>query len=111
MIFGDQPNVAACTLQPSMGPEDIKKQMEDAIAGFENQDEVLIMVDLWGGTPFNQANGLIDGHEDKWAIVTGLNLPMLIETYASRLSMETAHEIATHITSVSREGVRLVQNH
>ena len=40
MIFGDQPNVAACTLQPSMGPEDIKKQMEDAIAGFENQDEV-----------------------------------------------------------------------
>ena len=42
MIFGDQPNVAACTLQPSMGPEDIKKQMEDAIAGFENQDEVLI---------------------------------------------------------------------
>ena len=22
MIFGDQPNVAACTLQPSMGPED-----------------------------------------------------------------------------------------
>ena len=35
MIFGDQPNVAACTLQPSMGPEDIKKQMEDAIAGFK----------------------------------------------------------------------------
>ena len=65
MIFGDQPNVAACTLQPSMGPEDIKKQMEDAIAGFENQDEVLIMVDLWGGTPFNQAKGLIAGHEDK----------------------------------------------
>ena len=79
MIFGDQPNVAACTLQPSMGPEDIKKQMEDAIAGFENQDEVLIMVDLWGGTPFNQANGLIAGHEDKWAIVAGLNLPMLKE--------------------------------
>ena len=78
MIFGDQPNVAACTLQPSMGPEDIKNQMEDAIAGFENQDEVLIMVDLWGGTPFNQANGLIAGHEDTWAIVAGLNLPMLI---------------------------------
>lgn len=26
MIFGDQPNVAACTLQPSMGPEDIKNR-------------------------------------------------------------------------------------
>ena len=90
MIFGDQPNVAACTLQPSMGPEDIKKQMEDAIAGFENQDEVLIMVDLWGGTPFNQANGLIAGHEDKWAIVAGLNLPMLIDERPPELSKMAA---------------------
>ena len=24
MIFGDQPNVAACTLQPRMGPEDLQ---------------------------------------------------------------------------------------
>ena len=26
MIFGDQPNVAACTLQPSMGPEESKNR-------------------------------------------------------------------------------------
>ena len=106
MIFGEQANVKAVTLQPSEGPNDLRAKMEEAIATFENQEEVLFLVDLWGGTPFNQANGLIDGHEDKWAIVTGLNLPMLIETYASRLSMETAHEIATHITSVAREGVK-----
>ena len=111
MIFGDQPNVAACTLQPSMGPEDIKKQMEDAIAGFENQDEVLIMVDLWGGTPFNQANGLIAGHEDKWAIVAGLNLPMLIDAYASRMMMDTAHEVAAQISGSGKEGVRIRQWH
>ena len=106
MIFGEQANVVAVTLQPSEGPDDLRAKMEKAISSFENQDEVLFMVDLWGGTPFNQANGLIDGHEDKWAIVTGLNLPMLIEAYASRLSMESAHEIATHITEVSREGVK-----
>ena len=79
MIFGDQANVKACTLMPSEGPDDIRKKMEEAIAGFENQDEVLFLVDLWGGTPFNQASALLNGHEDKWAIVTGLNLPMLIE--------------------------------
>ena len=78
MIFGDQANVKACTLMPSEGPDDIRKKMEEAIAGFENQDEVLFLVDLWGGTPFNQASALLNGHEDKWAIVTGLNLPMLI---------------------------------
>ena len=69
MIFGDQANVKACTLMPSEGPDDIRKKMEEAIAGFENQDEVLFLVDLWGGTPFNQASALLNGHEDKWAII------------------------------------------
>ena len=82
MIFGDQANVKPCILKPSEGPQDIRKKMEDAIASFDQQDEILFLVDLWGGTPFNQASALKDGH-DNWAIVTGLNLPMLIETYAS----------------------------
>ena len=68
MIFGEQPNVKAVTLEPSEGPDDLKAKLEAAIATFDNQDEVLFLVDLWGGTPFNQANGLINGHEDKWAI-------------------------------------------
>ncbi|MFR7590979.1 MAG: PTS sugar transporter subunit IIB [Longibaculum sp.] len=106
MIFGDQVDVKAVTLQPSEGPDDLKAKIEAAIATFENQDEVLFLVDLWGGTPFNQSNGIINGHEDKWAIVTGLNLPMLIEAYASRMSMTSAHEIATHICEVAREGVK-----
>lgn len=73
MIFGEQPDVKAVTLEPSEGPDDLKAKLEAAIATFDNQDEVLFLVDLWGGTPFNQANGLINGHEDQWAIVTGLN--------------------------------------
>ena len=107
MIFGDQPDVAAVTLQPSEGPNDIRKKMEDAIASFESQDEVLFLVDLWGGTPFNQANGLVSEHEDKWAIVAGLNLPMLIDAYGSRMTMETAHEVAVQIAGSGKEGVRI----
>lgn len=107
MIFGEQENVKACTLMPNEGPEDIKNKMLDAIKSFENQDEVLFLVDLWSGTPFNQANILIEGHEDKWAIVTGLNLPMLIEAYASRLSTESAQKIASTILDSSREGIKV----
>ena len=107
MILGEQENVKACTLMPSDGPENIKAKMEEAIASFDNQDEVLFLIDLWGGTPFNQASALINGHEDKWAIVTGLNLPMLVEAFASRFSMETAHEIAAHISGSAKEGIRI----
>ena len=107
MIFGEQPNVAAVTLQPSEGPDDVRRKMEEAVASFEDPEQVLIIVDLWGGTPFNQSNGLIAGHEDKWAIVAGLNLPMLIDAYASRMMMDTAHELAVQISGSAKEGVRI----
>ena len=107
MIFGEQQNVKAVTLMPSEGPDDLKAKLKDAIASFDNQDEVLFLVDLWGGTPFNQANALFEEHKDKWAIVAGLNLPMLIEAYGARLSMESAHEIAGYILNSAKEGVKV----
>ncbi|GFP76328.1 mannose/fructose/sorbose PTS transporter subunit IIA [Clostridium fungisolvens] len=107
MIFGEQENVKAIALMPSQGPDDLKAKMKEAIASFDNQDEVLFLVDLWGGTPFNQANALFEEHKDKWAIVAGLNLPMLIEAYGARLSMGTAHEIASFILTSAKEGIKV----
>lgn len=107
MIFGEQQNVAAVVLEPSEGPDDVKAKMQAAIASFDSQDEVLFLVDLWGGTPFNQANSLFEAHKDKWAIVAGMNLPMVIEAYASRFSMESAQEIAKAIVPSAKDGVRV----
>lgn len=107
MIFGEQEDVKAVTLMPSEGPDDLRAKLQEAIASFSNQDQVLFLVDLWGGTPFNQVNNLFEEHKDKWAIVAGLNLPMLIEAYASRLSMKSAQEIAAHIIDTAKEGVKV----
>ncbi|EME7087397.1 PTS mannose transporter subunit IIAB [Enterococcus faecium] len=107
MIFGEQENVKAVILKPSEGPDDLRAKLEEAVASFDNQDEVLFLVDLWGGTPFNQSNTLFEEHKDKWAIVSGLNLPMLIEAYVSRFSMESAHEIAAHIIETAKDGVKV----
>ena len=108
MIFGDQDNVESVILLPNEGPDDIRLKMENAIGRMDNKDEILFLVDIWGGTPFNQANKLVTENGGKWAIVTGLNLPMLIEAYASRLSMYTAHDIAKHILSESRSGIKIL---
>ena len=107
MIFGKQENVKAVMLMPSEGPNDLKAKMKDAVASFDNQDEVLILADLWGGTPFNQANGLFEEHKHKWAIVSGMNLPMLIEAYGARLSMKSAQEIAACILKSAKDGIKI----
>lgn len=108
MLFGDQPNTAAVKLMPSDSPDDLRKKMEEAIAGFDDPEQVLILVDLWGGTPFNQSNKLIAGHEDTWAVVAGLNLPMLIDAYASRMDDSlSAQDIAKQIVGSGRDGVKV----
>lgn len=107
MIFGKQENVEAVMLMPSEGPDDVKAKLKNAVASFDNQDEVLFLVDLWGGTPFNQASSLFEEHKDKWAIVAGMNLPMVIEAYALRMSMESAHEIAANLLQAAKEGVKV----
>ena len=107
MVFGDQPNVAVVSLQPSMGPDQFRAELEKAFATLDDQEQVLFLVDLWGGTPFNQSSAFIDGH-DTWAIVTGLNLPMLIEAYSARFdASKTAQEIATHLVTEGKNGVRV----
>ena len=107
MVFGDQPNVATVSLMPSMGPDDFRQKVEEAVASFDDPEDVLFLVDLWGGTPFNQISGLFDAHPN-WAILTGVNLPMLVEVYTARFdASKTAHDIAKHVISEARAGVRV----
>ena len=106
MIFGPQENFKSCILKPDEGPEDVKKKMQEAIASLDNQDEVLFLVDLWGGTPFNQASSLVKEHEDKWTIVAGMNLPMVIEALTQRFSVESAREIARAIVPTGNDGIK-----
>ena len=108
MIFGPQEGVVAVTLTPDMGPDDLHQKILEVIATLEDQEHVLFLVDLWGGTPFNQISRVLEeeGKED-WVAVTGLNLPMLIAAYGSRLGVDTAAEVAKEIYSEARMGVKI----
>ena len=86
MIFGDQEKVQVVTFMPSEGPDDLYAKFNAAVAAFDAEDEVLVLADLWSGSPFNQASRVMGENPDrKFAIITGLNLPMLIQAYTERL--------------------------
>lgn len=108
MIFGPQENVAAVVLTPDMGPDDMHQKLLDAIATFDDREHVLFLVDLWGGTPFNQVSRLIseEGHDD-WVAITGLNLPMLVSAYGSRMGADTAVAVMQEIFTEARDGVKV----
>lgn len=108
MIFGEQENVGVVTFLPNEGPDDLDKHYQEALAKFNNDDQILFLVDLWGGSPFNRASLIQKQNPEKMAIIAGLNLPMLIEAYAGRLSQNTAAGLATYLVPVAKDGVKSV---
>ncbi|MDR3191250.1 MAG: mannose/fructose/sorbose PTS transporter subunit IIA [Lactobacillaceae bacterium] len=108
MIFGEQENVQVVTFMPSEGPEDLTRKFDEALAQFDADGQVLFLVDLWGGSPFNAASRIVstEGNEDRMAILAGLNFPMLIEAYGARMTYDTAREIAEYLLPVSKEGIK-----
>ena len=106
MIFGQQDDVVAVTLMPEMGPDDLRAKLLEAIGGLGDQDQVLFLVDLQGGTPWNQISLLLDeeGHEN-WVAVAGLNLPMLVSAYGARMGAETPADVAKEILPEAKGGI------
>lgn len=112
MIFGPQRDVAAVVLMADMGPADYRARLLAAIDTFSQKEEILFLVDLWGGTPFNQVNRLIEEHGgDGWVAVTGLNLPMVLAAYSEREEGVTAAEVARRVVGEATGGVKTKPEH
>ena len=84
MITGEQERVVAISLNESDAPEDLGERIQAVLPEMDDGDGVLIMVDLFGATPFNASSRLYLELDRKIEIVTGANLPMLVETVISR---------------------------
>ncbi|WP_294403955.1 PTS sugar transporter subunit IIA [uncultured Clostridium sp.] len=83
MVFGSQSNVATVTFKPGEGTDDLLEKYNNAINKLDCKDGILFMVDLFGGSPFNAAS-MIAVKNPNMEIVTGVNLPMLLEVFGSR---------------------------
>ena len=109
MIFGEQEKVQVVTFMPNEGPDDLYAKINNAVAAFDAEDEVLVLADLWSGSPFNQASRVMGENPDrKFAIITGLNLPMLIQAYTERLMDAAAgvDKVAANIIKEAKDGIK-----
>lgn len=61
-------------------PEDLYRRATGLCSALDDGDGVLVLTDLYGATPSNVAERLVDSRQDR-RLVTGLNLPMLIRVF------------------------------
>lgn len=77
-VFPDSgAGVAAFDVQPNQSPEMTLATARQALAGLHAQD-VLVLTDVFGATPCNVAQKLVDGVHSK--LIAGVSLPMLLRT-------------------------------
>lgn len=104
MILGKQENVATITFLPGEGADDLMKKYEDVIKSLQCEAGVLFMVDLFGGSPFNAASR-IAAKEENMDIITGINIPMLLEVFSARED-STVDELARIAISTGQTGIK-----
>jgi len=76
-IVGDLPGFAAVSIGWHEDTEDARGEIERAIAGVDRGGGVLILTDMFGGTPSNLAMSFLA--QGQVEVITGVNLPMLIK--------------------------------
>lgn len=88
-------------------PELLRKKIVEAVKSVDQKQGVLILTDMFGGTPSNLSYSLLE--EGKIEVISGANLPMLIKAINSRNQLgltELAETLEAHgkksITLASR---------
>ena len=76
-IVGDVPQFTAVSIGWHEDTQDARDEIALAIARVQQEDGVLILTDMFGGTPANLAMTFLG--EEKVEVITGVNLPMLIK--------------------------------
>lgn len=101
MIIGPIEKCAAVEVASDERADDIMARVVTAVEAFQAEGAI-IMTDLFGGTPSNMAMSFLkDGCVE---VVTGANLPMLIE-FCSRRERMTVAELASELQKCGREGI------
>lgn len=82
LILGKQEKVVTLGLNHGDSIEKLKDDVRKALNELEEGQGVLVLTDLFGGSPTNVTAANMK--EKRFECLTGLNLPMLIEALTSR---------------------------
>lgn len=102
LIVPDAPEWRSVSVEPTQSVEEMRGGISAALKAADEGQGVLVLTDMFGGTPSNISLSFHDEHRVE--VVTGLNLPMLIKlaTLGEEKSLE---ELATFIKDYGKRNI------
>ena len=91
-VVGPQDAVAAICIGPEDDMEARRADIATAVAAVDRGEGVILLTDLFGGTPSNLAISLME--PGRVEVIAGINLPMLIRLEGARKMMKVQAAVA-----------------
>ena len=104
MILGKQGNVHNIVVQPGRSLTEIVDDL-DAVIKKKNSKGILILTDMFGGSPSNIAFSYA-GQPDI-EIISGVNLPMLLKAFSGRMSKSSLSELASECSEAGKSSIKV----
>ena len=98
----EAPSFEAVSVDPTMSVEDVRGGIAAGLKSADAGDGVLILTDMFGGTPSNMSLSFHDEHQVE--VVTGMNLPMLIKLATMR-DEKPLDELAVFIKAYGQRNI------
>lgn len=102
LILPDAPRFAAVGVDPGQSVEEMRDAIATELAASDEGEGVLVLTDMFGGTPSNMSLSFLDEHHVE--VVTGINLPMLIKL-ATLGEDKPLEELATFIKEYGQRNI------
>ena len=103
-VVGKQAQIEAISIGPDDRMDSRRNDIAAAVARVEAGEGVIILTDMFGGTPSNLAISLLQ--EGKIEVVAGLNLPMLVKLARIRVD-SNLHKAAAAAQDAGRKYINI----
>ena len=90
-VVGRQSNIETISIGPEDDMEARRADILEAVSRVDDNDGVIILTDMFGGTPSNLAISLME--TGRIEIIAGINLPMLIKLASARADSNLAEAV------------------
>jgi PTS system mannose-specific IIA component len=108
MILGPLKNALAVCINKEDSVDKIRREIVSAIQSVDSDDEgVLIMTDLFGGTPANISISLLE--PGRIEVVTGVNLPMILKFFNRQEGLNVL-ELAEMLKKYGQQSISLASD-
>ncbi len=106
-IVGPLDQCAAVSVAADVSMDEARARLGEAVRKVDSGDGVLVLTDMFGGTPANLALTFLD---DRLEVVTGVNLPMILKFATARAEALGVHAAAQLIAGYGQKNISLASD-